>query len=392
MITDAHVFGIMLQKWIFFYLPRFAVKWNVLYTEIQWNFPTWRLLPWAFLLSFLPINGVLRAFAAVDFTYIHSRPDFTTIHLLVNAAAPFILIIYCFFVVLTLWNIDLYLATFNQILRLERSLIGVFYKKLGRPVSSDTGIFLILMTLTGGAIPLVVIVNDLLANYDPMYFILEQYVMEDPMYRSMQQYILSRLVRLVLLFPLFFESARTALAFLSMLLIMGDSEMEILNIMEYRVKELDVSGRLYIVVTLYYRNLQTFMEAFLYVGPNVPFWLIVALVWVLIRASDKMPTLALFVSVLFLVALVCGVAIFIPKYIKVIGCFNRILEKQRQEARAEWIKRKTRKSKIMWKESLALAQMRFKAGKFFYITEDFMMEYFYLLTQRVVDAIMIYEY
>ena len=205
MITFAHQLGFKLQNLLFFYLPCYPIKWNPTYTEI-WIEPKKRLLPWASFIVFLPINFMLYGFSFVDFTYIHPRSDFSAVRIVIFFCTSTFLLICCFVMQMVLRNLELYISTYNQFLKLERNLISLYCGKKGSLCApTNTAAFLLVMTAGSGIIPWFAVAPTIFGDCDAMYYILEQYVLDDPMYRSISQLILERLLRMTVLVPFLLE-------------------------------------------------------------------------------------------------------------------------------------------------------------------------------------------
>lgn len=92
------------------------------------------------------------------------------------------------------------------------------------------------------------------------------------------------------------------------------------------------------------------------------------------------------------VILILGLVFRLPKYVSIVSSAERLVERQRKNAKWMYIRTKTRAAKVALRKAEALAVIKFKYGPFFCITEDLAMDYMYTLTQKVTDAILTFDF
>lgn len=395
MISETCIQAIKIQKAIFGYMPHYPFQWNSTFTGIEFSAKSpWRLIPWFTFLFLLFLSGVLCGYGSIYFTQINPRPDFNLINLtcLLGCSGLAIGASLIFHDLLRKYKI--YLPVINDLFHLERKCISVYghiTMSVNQQPSSQIEFFLIIGSISFGIIPIVAVANSIILNLDVYYWLFDEYILTSPMYRSSVEICVSILVRCALLSPAFFEGLRSACFGMTLCLLAGEAMASVLKTIACRVRNVRVSRMMYIELTIIFRNASVLLNAGLYILLNMPFWLIVFSVWINVKAVSR-STLELRIMFLGLSILMSVlVLVLLPKFVWLADSFERVLVQQKYQAWRFWKHRKTRKAKICWKESEALCKIPIKYGLFVNITEGFTNEYFYTLTLRIFDAILIFD-
>lgn len=184
------------------------------------------------------------------------------------------------------------LQGYNIVLELERVLISKFYGTqkaylLKNKIANDSGPLLILGTLFDGFAPFFMTFVAIIFNYDAAYYLMEQYLLDDPIFRSLAEIVGTLLLRAFILLPFMMESFRSSTVFIMDVFIGADSIVTVIQIFEEKVDKLNMANELYILLALLYKVFKDLFELFLYFILTIPFWIIVACMWVNVKGFGK---------------------------------------------------------------------------------------------------------
>lgn len=235
-------------------------------------------------------------------------------------------------------------------------------------------------------------------DLDGLHYILEAEILTDPMYRSMEETVWAYLCRLGVLLPPLVEVARSTATFFTYIIILFDSVKTIVHVLTtLATRHVWKRGNaacqefrdIYIRFTILYAMLGPKMVRIVYISLTSCFWLLVATMWINVRGFESVSNVLLGASVVISFLMIILHAFLIPKYTKIFVEFASTLKVYQKQAHWLFVTTRTWQAKISEKQAKALAPVKFKYGIFFYINDEFVMDQFYLLTDRTFDAIML---
>lgn len=206
MISEGFIQAISIQKLLFFYLPRFPLKWNSSCTRLEPNSrPLWRMIPWTTFMLGCFLTGILCGYGAFYFGKINPRPEFQRFNFLCILGAAGLAISVSLLLFEMVRNSPLYVPITNQVFELQEKCSLVYRGRIHHQANPNVDLLLLIGSILFGFTTIFALLNCVLFELDVFYWIFEEYFLTAPEYRSSQEIICSVVIRCVLMYPNFLK-------------------------------------------------------------------------------------------------------------------------------------------------------------------------------------------
>lgn len=229
----------------------------------------------------------------------------------------------------------------------------------------------------------------MVVNYDVFHYPMEVFLLPDPMIRSKEVIVWSVVIRASLMFPVVAELLRSSTAFLQISVILMDSGMAILKILESRIRSLLIFKQTYIQFLVLYKMLEPIIYVMFYWFVTICFWGLVVAAWIVIAGAkgSLIPATVYFVALNFVVILLATHLILFPKYLNIVILLESLLQRNQERARAKLFWRRSLAARISWMEAKALPPLKIKLGPCHFVDKGFIMNHMDSINQRLCDAV-----
>lgn len=250
---------------------------------------------------------------------------------------------------------------------------------------------LYIIVLCGGTTPFVITFGALYTGYDVTYVILEL-LLTDPLYRGIGEIYAAIAIRILFVFFLSLEGARSGSFFACFALCGIDHFAKIVDILRKRMTSFLQFLRIYTNLRLHFGKIWNWVFVVIYLGVGSLFWATVGCVWCCVKCYGKVPWPLYYASMLAAVLLIFGHLVLFPPTIAAAESCIEVVEYFCKRMRLNYAIWKSRSSRVHLKQGNACAPIKFKYGIFWVIRKAFGVEYFCLLLIRTFDAILILKF
>ncbi|CAL8126096.1 unnamed protein product [Orchesella dallaii] len=227
-------------------------------------------------------------------------------------------------------------------------------------------------------------------RFDPFAYILDD-LLPPAEYRELSTIILLNLFRIAILLPSLTELHRILLCLLLNGMVLITSVMRCLKWFQEKAENTEDFLRNYIAYSIAYKYVEYVMPDILLFILTTSYWGLVGTIWICIKGYEQMDTW-MYIAMVTVAMVALLMNWFALQNLKVGFVLTMdALKKWRNEGKANHLEKRTRKSKAILKRLDATTPFYLGYGPFFRLGKDFVMTFFHDLTQREVDAVLMFD-
>ncbi|CAL8085630.1 unnamed protein product [Orchesella dallaii] len=390
MLGLIEISALKLQSHLFLWLYPCPIQWKSDYNGIKISQPStssYKLIPWSLSFIWLGVNLILLLYESIVYRNLSPKPDFERINVIIFLSC-FAMLTFVLSVSITMLTLKETTVEFNTCLQMKKDMNTRFMHS--SPKEDSIGMLLFLISLFGGITPIFLTTTAVLLKIDPFYFFLKYEIFPSEKVET----VLFYLIEGVLIFPCVAECARLLVVTTSYLIILLQSISSIAFALDKTRNRLSISSfkRWYSRITILYKILEPVLNIIMYLAITFCFWGTVIYTWLLTKGFGKIGMSIYSFFAFMLIWIVGGNLITLPKYAGAGDRFVEMVKRNLQRAREQHVKLRTKETKIALLEAKGIPPIKFKCGPFLFINLAFLTEHYFLVTQRVFDAILIFDY
>lgn len=195
-------------------------------------------------------------------------------------------------------------------------------------------------------------------------------------------------LRVAIIFYISGESSRTGTHMFLLLLLAEDYFCRISKILA--TLPFSTFVRVYRKVFIMYRQIRVWYESHFYALLVTVFWLTVIAIWVCIKCTGKIEWPVYVAAVEAAVGVIIFQIYVLPERVGTAEKMSALVKLQGLKARFKFAKRRGWLTFERLKESRAIQPLKMKYGPFFVVDNDFLVGYFNLLVDRLLDMLLLF--
>lgn len=248
----------------------------------------------------------------------------------------------------------------------------------------------VFIAISSATLPYLLCFGVVYENFDPLYFILDEFI-PDPKYRDLSTIYILLLVRFISCLICAIELCRSGAFGLICFFIVLDRVRLYMQLLIQHVRKGSIFIYYYNQARINYTTVKAWSECILYVTLFGMFWTCVSLSWICVRTSPSQISTPVYAfAVIAFGMLVFAHIVVIPVGCEVAEMMAYAVKVHNLKAKVIYTKRKCFAGKLVIKQVHAIMAIRLWFGPYWCLGEEFVPEYLWLLFQRCVDAIMLY--
>lgn len=238
--------------------------------------------------------------------------------------------------------------------------------------------------------PILVVVAVIFEHWDCTAFIMED-ILPDAMYRDLRIVYLTIVVRFILVAPSVIEVIRGLTHYLLHGIVFITGLLKSLKFLQTQAKTTQEFTHYYNCLMIAHGCIERLSNNLMCLIVTVDYWGTIGAIWFCIQGYEKIE-LVMYSCLVggTLMALILS-AISLPKLKYISGMINEMMEKHTIRAKYGYIFRKSRKSRAVLAEMKGLRRLTLKFGPFHPFEEDYVMEYFSGVEEKVIDYVLMIE-
>lgn len=230
-----------------------------------------------------------------------------------------------------------------------------------------------------------------MAGLDPSHFILEHYL-SNPMYRSLNEIYFSWAVKLLIVLWVTLEASRTGSFCLICLVVYLNRFSRFARRLLGREGSPNMVSQELNYLRLTCISAEKELEGCIYFLLTPLFWITVLLAWLVVRVDPEEITPFVYnIVVLATFAIIIGTGAFLPLACKLLDNSYKVIAMQKLYTKWHLVRKPSRGRRYDYLTAIALRPNVLKYGMYWRLGHDTAIDYFWLLFERIADAILTFQ-